>query len=367
MVKYLVLSDIHFGHRVNKTNNIGKNIMFFLEQYRSILEGLDVLFIAGDLFDTFLPNYSTNYLLALDYITSIIRYCKANNIKLRILEGTPSHDWKQAKAIGKLIQDLKVDIDCKYIDDLYIEKIDDKHILYIPDEYKPTGEETYSDVLKLLKKHNLETVDIGIFHGSFKYQLPIELSSSLVEEDFLKIVTGYIHIGHIHTHSTFKRIIAQGSFDRLAHGEEEDKGGVIVDLKTNNYLFLKNNKAMVFKTLDYSNIELENISTEFKKDIRTIPPGSSIRILVKNTEISSSLNKLNFIKTNKTFIVKVVVKKDKKKDEKIYNNKMEISSLEVFEINKHNIKTLVEEELVKLELTESEFKNSISLLEELCL
>ena len=364
MDKYLVISDIHFGHRINKVEKIGSNLINFLHVYKNLLEDLDVIFIAGDLFDTFLPNYSNTYLTALGYITEIIQYCKERNIKLRILEGTPSHDWKQAKSIYKIINDLGIQLDFKYIDDLYIEVIGGKHILYIPDEYKPTGEETYKDVLKLLKKHNLEKVDIGIFHGSFKYQLPIDLSSSLIEEDFLKIITGYIHIGHIHTHSTYKRIIAQGSFDRLAHGEEEDKGGVLVDLKASNYLFLKNPKAMIFKTLDYVNIPLEDIALRFKEDVQRIPPNSSIRILVKNSEISSNLNKLNFIKSNKIFTIKIVVKKDKKL-EKVYSNKIEISSLEVFEINRNNIKDLVEQELIKLDLTKEEFSNSIKLMEEI--
>lgn len=363
MHKYLVISDIHFGHRINKVSNIGNNLKMFLMDYKKILEDIDTLFIAGDLFDTFLPNYSNTYLTAINYIIEIIQYCRDNKIRLRILEGTPSHDWKQAKSIFKIIKDLNFDIDFKYIDDLYIEKIGNKYVLYIPDEYKETGEETYKDVLKLLRKNNLEKVDIGIFHGSFKYQLPIDLKCSFIEEDFIKIVKEYIHIGHIHSYSTYKNIIANGSFDRLAHGEEEDKGGVIVDLDNHSFLFLVNKRSMIFKTLDYTNIDLDKINLEFKKDIERIPTGSNIRILVKDSETCNVLNKRNFTNTKKLFNIKVVVKKDKNKV--IYNNKIEISSLDVFEITKNNIKDLIETELNKLQLNKEEYKQCLTLMEKI--
>ena len=44
--------------------------------------------------------------------------------------------------------------------------------------------------------------------------------------------------------SVFERILAQGSFDRLAHNEEEDKGGIVVTIDKVNgnhsYRFIKN-------------------------------------------------------------------------------------------------------------------------------
>ena len=101
-----------------------------------------------------------------------------------------------------------------------------------------------------------EEVDIAIMHGQFHYQFPrIKLDSSHDEQEYLNMVKHYIHIGHIHTHSSYDRIIAQGSFDRIAHGEEENKGCVVAKIDTTNrendeWMFLVNDKAMRFITLN---------------------------------------------------------------------------------------------------------------------
>lgn len=362
-IKYLVLSDIHLGHNINKTENIIQNLNKFFLEYRKELKDLNIIFIAGDTFDRLLMSSGKEYISSLRWLVILLTYCKDNNISLRILEGTPSHDWRQIKTLTSIIEELKLEVDYKYIDTLYIEHMNkyNLNILYIPDEYKPTALQTYKEVLKLLKKHKLEQVDIGIFHGQFNYQLPIILPSSHSEEDYLKIVKYYINIGHIHTHSVRDRILAQGSFDRLVHGEEEDKGGVLVeiDTKSNNisYKFLVNKYAMIFKTYKFSNESIDKIIKILDKDIKKLPVNSNIR-LYSDSEVFINKN----MDTLRKRYPMLNIKFEKKKESNKFSLIEEEIVIDSFSITKDNIKELLTTELNKYNLNKEQidiFNNTL--------
>ena len=356
-LKYLVLSDIHLGHNINKTEFIIENLHKFFSTYKKELKNLDIIFLAGDIFDKLLVTSGRDFLLATEYLTYLILYCKKHNIKLRILEGTPSHDWKQSKVISTIVEKFEIDIDYKYIDTLEIEYIEQYkcHILYIPDEYKNKASDTLKEVKKLMKQQKLEQVDIAIMHGQFTYQLPgIVLESSHNEQEYLNLVKYYISIGHIHTHSVFERIIAQGSFDRLAHGEEEDKGGVVIELNPllgNTYSFLPNKEAMVFKTYDFSKEDIEGMIKILDKDYKSYKSYSNIRLSLASEEM---INKS--MKTLKERYPKLTLKFIKKKTEE--SNKINLLDINVhvdsFQITKENIKELMDEEMSNYELNEQE-------------
>ena len=353
-LKYLVLSDIHLGHNINKTENIVNNLREFFIHYKKSLKQLDIIFLAGDIFDKLLTTSGKDFITATEWLTDLVLYCKDNNVMLRILEGTPSHDWKQAKVITTILDKFKIDINYKYIDTLTIEHIDkyNCNILYVPDEYKHNANDTYLDVMKLLKKHKLTQVDIAIMHGQFHYQLPgIELESSHTEQNYLDIVKYYISVGHIHTHSTFERIIAQGSFDRLAHNEEEPKGGVLIELHPlleNKFTFLTNTKSMIFKTIKCTDTNIEDLIKKLDKDLKKLPPLSNIRIVVDSDEFISKN-----IKTIKerypTLTIKMVKEKEK------INNQLKLVDdtiiVDTFSITRENIEELLDQEMLKHNLS----------------
>jgi DNA repair exonuclease SbcCD nuclease subunit len=184
-ISYLVLSDIHLGHKNNKTEDIVNNLNHYFAKHNQLIKRCDVIFLAGDVFDKLLISSSVEYVVAIQWLSVLAMYCKKNNIKLRILEGTPSHDWKQLKALSTTLEVLNTGIDFKYISTLEIEHIEDLgiNVLYIPDEYKHEASETFTDVKELMKSKNLKQVDIAIMHGQFNYQLPIKLESSHSEVD----------------------------------------------------------------------------------------------------------------------------------------------------------------------------------------
>jgi hypothetical protein len=351
IINYLVLSDIHLGHNTNKTEQIIENLKKYLVENHKLFKQLNIIFLAGDIFDKLLTNNSKEYLLAMEWLTELVLYCSTNNIKLRILEGTPSHDWRQSKLINSLITKLSIDIDFKYIDTIHIENIPEYNlnVLYIPDEYKHDAHDTYEDVKKLLIENNLVQVDIAIMHGQFNYQLPmVKLKSSHDESLYLDIVKYYIHIGHIHTPSIFDRILAQGSFDRLAHNEEEDKGGIFVKLikdRESEFIFVRNKHAMLFKTYTYTDTDIEAILNDVDKKIYKLPMGSSVRCIVpKEVYLNKSIRAMR----EKYLGYNIKVETSNKEDVSNTSDLLTVKNIEEsFHITKDNIHELLFKELEK--------------------
>ena len=357
-ISYLVLSDIHLGHNINTTENIINNLqLYFKDNYKEFSK-LDMICIAGDVFDKLLVSSSIDFILSTEWLTELIVFCKQHDIILRILEGTPSHDRNQSKVITSIIKKLNIELDYKYIDTLYIEHhnrlgID---ILYIPDEYKHKAEDTYKEVLELLTERKLKKVDIAFIHGQFHYQLPmVKLDSSHNMEDYLNIVKYYISVGHIHNPSVYERIIAQGSFDRLAHNEEEDKGGVMITLteKESSFKFVYNKNAMIFKTYRFDKETIEEITNILDKDLKKMKDKSNIRIISNSEEfLSSNIKDLRLRYPN----INIKIEKNKNKEENKFNIIEELPKIETFSITKDNILDLITLELNKYNLTEKEIK-----------
>lgn len=362
-VSYLVLSDIHIGHKVNPSENIYLNLIKYLRDIKPLFyhpknnsKGIKAIFIAGDLFDRYLANYSREYITANRLLVYLVKFCKEHDIALRVLEGTPLHDWNQSEMFSDVIKELEISVDFKYINDLYIEKNErlNLNILYVPDEYKHKAADTFKDIVKLMKKENLSQVDIAIMHGAFKYQIPM-LSPEIAhdEEDFDKIVKYAIHIGHVHTYSRKGKIIAQGSFDRLAHGEEGPKYGVVatIHFKDKNPLdiaLIENKRAMKFITFKYIGMDIKSIVKNIKTEIKKIPKGSSIRYITDDKDkvqnaIESISNKLV-----DDYNIKIILESDNKTKLDVLQNLEESKVIDTFSITRNNILKLVEEEIKRL-------------------
>ena len=282
-IKYLVLSDVHLGHRRNPTSNILNNLKHTLSQLTAT--ELDVVFIAGDLFDRLLDNSMSDVQDINIGIYWLLRWCSKHDVRLRVLEGTPSHDWKQSSHIQTIKEISGIELDYAYVPALHIEHMSDLnlHVLYVPDEWHESTDETFKQIQSLMVDKGIEQVDIAIMHGQFNYQLQHAPASipRHCENSYLEITRHYIHIGHVHTHSVNERIIAQGSFDRLSHGEEEPKGLVWSEIRSNGtrqYHFIENTRAMVFKTIKLKGKTIDELFEYLDKRILKYPAGSFIRL-----------------------------------------------------------------------------------------
>lgn len=288
-MQYATISDIHLGHANTPTTHIVKNLIRFICTPEN--QKLDVIFIAGDVFDRLLDLNTESVHGCLHFFNTIIRYCYNNEIKLRVLEGTPSHDWQQSKTLVKL-NDMKTNkCDLKYFTTLEIEHIQDLnlYVLYIPDEWVNDHKVLEKEIAAKLLEHNIAHVDIAILHGQFQYQtLGKPVKGFFFQEDyFLKLVKHYIHVGHYHTHSRFERIIAQGSFERLVHGEEGDKGYVRAKIESKGkreFEFVVNTNSYTYKTL---RVTANTTLGKLDKQIAALPPYSHVRLLM---DVSSEFN-----------------------------------------------------------------------------
>lgn len=283
-VRYFVISDIHLGHRLNPTKNILEGLKFLLDLDKPNIFSLDIIFIAGDLFDSALWFSNEDVTRSLLFVRELMQWCETFKVKLRILEGTPSHDRKQSRNLIPISQTFK-NLDFKYVETMCIEFFKDLGLtcLYVPDEFGGSAKEAQKLIEKELNLNNLTAVDIAIMHGMFKYQVPEITNDRFKHEEqfFLKIVRFFINIGHIHVFSTFERIIAQGSTDRLCHNEEKPKGGCMMTidrLKENYFQFKENKLATVFKTIVIKSKDLEKNLAEIKNKVKLLPAFSHVRI-----------------------------------------------------------------------------------------
>lgn len=343
-LKYIVVSDIHLGH----LNTPSANIIQRFEQLiygNTVFKELDIIFIAGDTMDRLLDFTTDDIYLIEKWVARLILFCSKNNIMLRVLEGTPSHDWRQPKIFQIVNEMLENPADLIYHSALGIEYIPKFgiHVLYVPDEWNASTDKTFEEVKQHLKDNNLTQVDISIMHGQFGYQIPNapDTVPKHNEDNYLGITKHYIHIGHVHTYSQYSRIIAEGSFDRLAHGEENDKGFVYVSIVNGmpTYEFIVNKDAEIYKTIDIDGIEnldrLDNI-------IGAYPLGSNIRLTgqADHPYVSTLYSelKLRYIRYN----LKRKVKKEKSIETSNKETNEDFSpSFSFYSINQDNIKKLV--------------------------
>lgn len=289
-VKYLTISDVHLGHKRNTTVEIIKNLDIYFDHYKPTSQfiDLDILFIAGDLFDTLLDNEGSGEIHEiLIWLDRLMRFCGRHDIYLRILEGTPSHDWRQSRIADTLhrINGHESCLNFRYIDTCYIEFLKELelYILYVPDEFSPSPDMTLNHVKSLMKDLNIEQVDIGILHGAFGWQMknaPAHIQRHS-EEAYLSIVKHFVNIGHVHNFSTYERLLAQGSFDRLSHGEEDPKGGILCNIRGphgDSFNFIENKGAKIFKTITVRSLDLDKCIQSIAKATKGIPDDSYIRI-----------------------------------------------------------------------------------------
>jgi hypothetical protein len=325
MYSGLVLSDLHIGNSRTPSSFIITNITKFFNKYRRVINGIDYLFIVGDFYDKLLTLASNDAIQSIAFMNFLVDFCISNKIKLRVLEGTKSHDYNQPLIFQEIYKNVNVDF--KYFSTIAIEHDIDKdiYILYVPDDLYNTREKYLAVIKELLEEHQLTTVDLALMHGAFDYQLPIKTETSFLPSDF-NFVKEFIFIGHIHSHKPYKNIIPPGSFDRLRFNEEEKKGGIYfkVDEFGKEYRFLENKYAMEYKRVKIKSIkQLKRILSRYR--------GRFIEI-----EFSTDYDLAEVKKIGKEFGISIDIVKKKSVKEK----KVEVA-FEQFAITKDNVYDLL--------------------------
>lgn len=288
---WLVISDIHLGKR-NRTTEVLNALRWYFSpenpQYEKILLA-KVIFIAGDVFDDCLSFKSQEVHAIIFWIHSFFKWASKNGIRVRVLEGTRSHDHFQSKIFETAKELSRSPVDFRYIDKIEVEDFGDFSCLYIPDNYGKGAADNYQEALECVKAAGKQQVDIGVYHGFFKFQIPAQDKHHHAHDEELhsSLVRTYINIGHDHVAKTHGRILVQGSFDRIAHGEEGKKGGILCRWQREEQLpmeqqlsweFIENKKAKIYKTIDLTTADHQESLWHIERVLETLPVDSYVRI-----------------------------------------------------------------------------------------
>lgn len=241
--RILALSDLHLLHkRVPTWHLVNVTKTLILKAGNT----LDAIYIAGDLFEDSRQLRQTDSQEAMGFLSWLLQHCKANDIALRVVEGTPSHDHGQSKVIVELNE--AIGADALYLDGIgiFYDPAIQATVGWVQDEYKDRiAANTEAEMAELMATRGLEKVDFFFMHGCFTFQLPVESPRSFNESFWIPRTRLGIYIGHDHREKFFDLIRVTGSVDRLSQGEEEDKGMTLIDFTptlARNY-FLVNTEA----------------------------------------------------------------------------------------------------------------------------
>lgn len=372
-INIAVVSDIHLFHRKTPTVEIIDNLNKYLTN-DSVFTELDILFFAGDVFDDICHFDDTDIANVEFWVARTLQLACKHKVKVRVLEGTPSHDRRQSQVFLTVNEILSKDnptqwsVDVKYITKLEIENIPDwnLNVLYIPDEWRNDVKTTHSEVLTLLESSGLKTVDIGIVHGMFDYQCPEITKTSMKHstENYLEIVKGPIWVGHVHKYSNNERIYAQGSFDRLAQGEEDDKGYLRCKLfKDLQYemSFIINKDAKTYKTIKCVSGDIEKDLKKIDTILSKTKEGSYIRIETRPAMAISQA--LNTLKTSyPTFKWDILIKDNTSSKPKVLVDDYIYTPIV---ISQSTLPTLMQEQMTIMGIQSSQIEEVIKLTMEL--
>lgn len=287
-LKIAVCGDIHLGHARTPTSLIINNLkQYFLNPV--VLDGVKLLVFEGDVFENLLdlPDLCVGDIQ--EFAAYCVRLAAQMNIVFLVLEGTPLHDRKQSRIFVQQNERLREmgykPAELYYVETLSILRVESLglDILCVPDECNHTTQETQTQVDALLKSKGLTQVDYAVMHGCFRYQVP-QISKDHIKFDedfFLERVKYLIFIGHIHQASRYERILASGGYDRLCHGDEVVKGGLLCTVRpdgTWTARTIENKGAMTYKTVTCMDADLEDSFTRLQKAVKNLRLGSFVQI-----------------------------------------------------------------------------------------
>jgi hypothetical protein len=278
----LSLHDAHLGHDNTTSAEIIDAWRTAMPDDDAFLKTLDYFFIPGDLFDRLLhlPNHGVP-LIRME-LRRWLTLAEFYGFGIFVLEGTPSHDWKQSKMIESVAVEMGFKGELRYVDRLCVERTrKGDTLLFVPDEWKANHHETYLEAQAAIQAFGLEQVDYCLFHGQFEYQFP-ELSLPCHNsDDWQKLVKHYLFAGHIHKPSIHGKILVAGSFDRLRHNEEHPKGHLRVTVREHGedtVTFVENKRAKVYLTENVKDVPIEHIFEHMVDFAQQFPLGSFLRM-----------------------------------------------------------------------------------------
>lgn len=349
-LKMVALGDIHLGHRRTPTSNTIHGLDKLLNP--AFLKTVDILILEGDVFDRQLSYSDPQVHLINAWITRLLINCQTYNVKLRVLEGTKSHDRGQSQFFVEQKNNLGLTLDLHYATTIEIEYIKDfdMYVLYVPDNMLSGPSEAYQCVLDKLHELGIDKVDIAVMHGAFDYQLPpIQSDVTHNSANYKKLVNYYIFIGHVHQMSVNENILAAGSTDRGFHGDEKPKGMFEVIVRNsgqNSITFIENKSAKIYKTVKCHGLNHQELYTLLNSLIEKYPKGSSFKLLGYPADIVCvEFDKIKFNYSKYEWDIERTVDKDKNNKPSLSDTLKSFTPKILKDINQHSLTELIIPEL----------------------
>lgn len=362
-------SDLHLGHQRNNTELMIQALDKSLYS-DGLLSFVKVLFLAGDVFDRLLSLNDEAVPFIDRWIAKLLKSCAQAGVCLRVMEGTKSHDRNQSQRFKDIYDLLELKSDFKYITDVQIEHLEcvGANVLFIPDEAHPSTIETQAVVKAILNAKGLSEVDISVMHGYFKHQLPfVTKEGSYHDLDYYESITKHwITIGHVHNRTRVGKALAQGSHDRLKHGEEEDKGFVVATCRETNadqFWFINNTLAHTYRAVLCYDLTSEQALASVDTACDGLRPNSRISI---EAEPEHPIFQSMLYLTNRWPLLhltkNIKTRNDKTIAEKILDD--ELSNWSPIRIDSESIGPLIEKRLLKRELKSDQQQRILNHLSE---
>ena len=321
----IVISDIHFGIK-NSRKLYQELVEVFISYILEIADQIDIIHINGDFFDKKINLNESASKLALAFFDEVVRICSENNIKLRVIRGTLSHDNDQLENFYHYY--TNVDLDIKIIKTAeMIEEYEGVNYLYVPEEYVEDHREYYKDLKE--QKPNIVmghgTWDFVAFSNQISESESTDRTSPIFMYDEWKDDFDFAVFGHIHTRQKYKnKIWYPGSFSRWAHGEEKRKGFLRYEYDTDtrkyDVEFIENNKASEYKSLDITQLgtDINDLAIEDIVALANTALDSIDKVRLELTGLS--IDKLILVKKaladNDKIKIKVKIPKDNSEEDK---------------------------------------------------
>lgn len=234
-----VIADIHWD--ALEPRKLYHELQFF-NAFIERVKHLDLVVIAGDIFDTKILLNSKTSLKAIQWMNELVSICKERDCKIRIIKGTNSHDNNQLDAFNGY--DDGSNFFHIFPSCTQEETLPGLHCLYCPDEVlsQEEWEESYHDLLYG------KTYDCMFFHGSFDIVLPNIINQ---ESEFMAnkgISFKYSHFrdichvmvgGHWHDGSSSEgeHMYYTRSYSRWSYGEMNPKGFIYLNYNTDDHSY----------------------------------------------------------------------------------------------------------------------------------
>lgn len=306
--KMLAVSDLHFGNPKLSPAGLYENLQ---QYFYPETEHAHLILVAGDIYDQLLTVNSKAHKYASLFIGDLLRMSANTGCQIRILHGTYSHDRDQLSIFSTLAPPnaryaIIDEISCEELGDFrYNDEVvpDFKlRVGYIPDNlsYK-RSDDVITHLRRNMKCYGWNQLDLLVGHGAFDHTLPGDIAHKppcLYHIEQFRDWVQLIVMGHIHIHSHVANVYYCGSFDRMAHGEEEPKGYWSFQYNASNnqwfHKFVENKRAMPFITVEPHGADMSEATQDYIRQMHQLFPNRTgfVRALCTGPEMRALLQRV---------------------------------------------------------------------------